>query len=265
MACLQGTAESHKRQGGLHSAYGSPPKRPSFTPFSDVRQGPTPNGTAGEADGAAAAAQAGAAAWWQRWSGTWRVVRAAAAGVLGSLEAGLRSTLRANLHALVALLLILGLFVGTTGLAAFLSVRVAQEGRATVLAVRDAFPAAWAGMAASTPLLAEAVAGAGEGRGGGGPLPAGAVLPAWVASYQKEALALAQQALPAIASWGEAHFHGFVEKQNLTAALGCALLGGWGLGAWSKGLGLPEGCGGCAGALAAPALPASHDAHASQT
>ena len=149
-------------------------------------------------------------------------MRAAAGGVLGGLEAGLRSTLRANLHALVALLLILGLFVGTTGLAAFLSVRVAQEGRATVLAVRDVFPAAWAGMAASTPLLADAVAAAGGGRSGSGSgnSSSGSGVPPWVASYQKEALQLVQQALPAIASWGEAHFQGFVEKQNLTSALG---------------------------------------------
>ena len=88
--------------------------------------------------------------------------KAACAGIASSLEAGLRSALRSNLHALVSALLIMGLFIGTTGLAAFLSVRVAQEGRATVLAVRDVFPAAWSGMAASTPLLAEAVAGAPE-------------------------------------------------------------------------------------------------------
>lgn len=113
-----------------------------------------------------------------------------------------------------------GLFVGTTGLAAFLSVRVAQEGRNTVLAVRDVFPAAWAGMAASTPLLAdaEAVAAAAAGaRPGASGVP---VLPAWVASYQREALQLVQQSLPAVASWAEAQLYGFVEKQNLTAALG---------------------------------------------
>ena len=47
-----------------------------------------------------------------------------------------------------------------------------------------------------------------------------AVLPAWVASYQQEALQLVQQALPAVATWAEAQLHGFVEKQNLTEALG---------------------------------------------
>lgn len=113
-----------------------------------------------------------------------------------------------------------GLFVGTTGLAAFLSVRVAQEGRDTVLAVRDVFPAAWAGMAASTPLLADAeaaVAATPGGRPGAAGVP---VLPAWVTSYQREALQLVQQSLPAVASWAESQFYGFVEKQNLTAALG---------------------------------------------
>ena len=159
--CPQTTAESHKRRSGLQGL--SPPKRPCFSPFTEGRQRPAA-ASAGEA-GAAAAAQGGAAAWWERCRSAWRTVRAAAGGVLGGLEAGLRSTLRANLHALVALLLILGLFVGTTGLAAFLSVRVAPEGRATVLAVRDVFPAAWAGMAASTPLLADAVAAAGGGSG----------------------------------------------------------------------------------------------------
>ena len=217
---LQNTAESHKRRTGLQSL--SPPKRPCFSPFTDRRQG-TPASAAGE-EAAAAGPQS---PWWAQCRAAWRTVRAAAGGVLGGLEAGLRSTLRANVHALVALLLILGLFVGTTGLAAFLSVRVAQEGRATVMAVRDVFPAAWAGMAASTPLLADAVAAAGGGSSGGsgnsssgGGTPAAPVLPPWVASYQKEALQLVQQALPAIASWGESHFQGFVEKQNLTSALG---------------------------------------------
>lgn len=162
----------------------------------------------------------GLGGWWQRWAVAWLAAREAARDVASSLESGLRAALRTHLHALVALTLILALFVGTTGLAVFLSVRVAQEGRVTVLAVRDVFPAAWAGMAASTPLLADAAAAADSARrSGGGPLPT-PVLPAWVASYQAEALALAQQALPAIASWGEQQFHGFVERQNLTAALG---------------------------------------------
>lgn len=172
--------------------------------------------------------------WLARCGAAWRAVRATWASLCASLEAGLRSGLRSNLHALVSGVLILALFVGTTGLAAFLSVRVAQEGRATVLAVRDVFPAAWAGMAASTPLLADAAAtadsstspaggGAGPGTGaagkaaGGTPLPA---LPRWVAAYQREALGLVQQALPAVASWGEGQFYGFMEKQNLTSALG---------------------------------------------
>lgn len=198
---LQSTVEGHKRRSGLQSL--SPPKRPCFTPFTEGRQRAAA-ASAGEA-GAAAGAQGGTAAWWEQCRTAWRTVRAAAGGVLGGLEAGLRSTLRANLHALVALLLILGLFVGTTGLAAFLSVRVAQEGRATVLAVRDVFPAAWAGMAASTPLLADAVAAAGGSGMGSGNSSLGShgstaapVLPSWVASYQKEALQLVQQSLPAI-------------------------------------------------------------------
>ena len=186
---------------------------------------------------------------WHRWlHGYSRAGWGACRDAAGSLESGLRSWLRSHLHSLVSAALIVLLFVGTTGLAAFMSVRVAQEGRATVLAVRDAFPAAWAGMAASAPLLVDASVGAGaavartaaagtaaaataaEGNGGAGdasvgseaPLPpaAAAVLPPWVVAYQQEALQLAQQALPAIASWAEAHFYGFMDKQNLTAALG---------------------------------------------
>lgn len=221
---MQVTAESHKRRGILHSL-SSPPKRPCFTPFSEGRGGgpitPDANG-----DLAAAGEGAAAAGWWDRLRAGLQAVHTAWRSVSASLGAGLRSALRSNLHALVSLALILGLFVGATGLAAFLSIRVAQEGRATVLAVRDVFPAAWAGMAASTPLLADAAAAAEEGGTGAGlGVPAAAaaatVLPTWVASYQREALALAQQALPAIASWGEGQFYGFMEKQNLTAALGC--------------------------------------------
>ncbi|EFN55069.1 hypothetical protein CHLNCDRAFT_134947 [Chlorella variabilis] len=230
-------AELQGRRGSLQSV--SPPKRPRFSPFAEARQRrrgpgvpPTPESPGEEAAGAALTA---ADRWWGWWRGCWRGARAACAGVLGVLDAALRSALRANLHALVSLLLILGLFVGTTGLAAFLSVRVAQEGRATVLAVRDVFPTAWAGMAASTPLLADAAAAAGEGRrgGGGGALPGaaaaaggaaalgdGAGLPSWVAAYQAEALALVQQSLPAVASWAETQFYGALEKQNLTSALG---------------------------------------------
>ena len=238
----QGTGEGHKRRGHLHSV--SPPKRPSFTPFSDARQrraaaAAARMGSSGAPEEATPAAfptlggGKGGGEWWEWCLEGWQASKAACAGILSSLEAGLRSALRSNLHALVSALLIMGLFIGTTGLAAFLSVRVAQEGRATVLAVRDVFPAAWSGMAASTPLLAEAVAGAPEpqpaarngsssvGGSRGEPPPLSpAVLPAWVASYQHEALQLVQQALPAVATWAEAQLHGFVEKQNLTAALG---------------------------------------------
>lgn len=169
---------------------------------------------------------------WGRCRSAWRDTQDACAGVAASLQAGLRSALRSNLHALVAGALILGLFVGTTGLAAFLSVRVVQEGRATVLAVRDVFPAAWTGMAASTPLLADAAAaadgaadsgGAGAAREGSPAAAAvapAAVLPPWVAAYQREALQLAQQALPAMSAWGEEQVARFMAKQNLTSALG---------------------------------------------
>jgi hypothetical protein len=239
----QGTGEGHKRRGNLHSV--SPPKRPSFTPFSDGRQrraaaAAARMGSSGAPEHATPAAfptlggrGSGGGEWWDSCLECWQASKAACAGILSSLEAGLRSALRTNLHALVSALLIMGLFIGTTGLAAFLSVRVAQEGRATVLAVRDVFPAAWSGMAATTPLLADAVAGAPEPQAASGngsssigsrgepppPLPP-AVLPAWVASYQQEALQLVQQALPAVATWAEAQLHGFVEKQNLTEALG---------------------------------------------
>lgn len=171
--------------------------------------------------------------WWEGCRRCWLATRDTCGDVLASVEAALRSGLRRNLHALVAALLIAGLFVGTTGLATFLSMRVAQEGRATVLAVRDAFPTAWAGMAASTPLLAEAVAGehgavsaaapsgAGEPGGeGSGTATQPPGLPAWVTAYQAEALALVQQSLPALASWAESQFYGALERQNLTSALG---------------------------------------------
>jgi hypothetical protein len=169
-------------------------------------------------------------------------VRLAAGAFLAALDGALRGSLRRNLHALASMALILGLFAGTTGLAAFLSVRVAQEGRATLLAARDAFPAAWAGMAASTPLLADVAAaepahggdggggglreGAGGGgggvakRGGGGGGGGGAGLPSWVGAYRGEALALVQQSLPALAAWAEAQFYGALERQNLTSAVG---------------------------------------------
>ena len=235
----QATAESFKqRRAALASL--SPPQRPCFSPFSEGRSGRGDrSGTPGTQPDVASAASdeaAAAAGWLARARTTWHGARAAWASLRASLEAGLRSALRSNLHALVSGVLILALFVGTTGLAAFLSVRVAQEGRATVLAVRDVFPAAWAGMAASTPLLADAAAAAdssagrvdagaggaaaaaaGGGGAGGPPPPA---LPRWVAAYQREALGLVQQALPALASWGEGQFYGFLERQNLTSALG---------------------------------------------
>ncbi|GAB4819140.1 hypothetical protein N2152v2_006186 [Parachlorella kessleri] len=97
------------------------------------------------------------AAWWVP---ACRALGGAAAtchSLICSLDGGLRTLLRRNLHALVSLLLIAGLLLGSTGLAAFLTVRVAQEGRGTLLAVRDVFPAAWASVAATTPMLAEAV------------------------------------------------------------------------------------------------------------
>jgi hypothetical protein len=241
---VQVAGDARKRRSSMQSV--SPPKRPSFTPFVDanLRQrrssmpASLPTDRTGDATAAAAAAAAGslAADSWREWcAGAWHDVHAALGGILGSLEAVLRSSLRRNLHALVSLLLIAALCVGTTGLAAFLSVRVAQEGRATVLAVRDIFPTAWAGMAASTPLLAD-VASAGEGaprrtgstdsrsleerQGEGQVAPATKGLPLWVAAYQQEALGLVQQALPAVASWAEVQLYGALDRQNLTSAVG---------------------------------------------
>ncbi|KAI3438020.1 hypothetical protein D9Q98_000463 [Chlorella vulgaris] len=244
VSASQVAGDARKRRSSMQSV--SPPKRPSFTPFVDanLRQrrssmpASLPTDRTGDATAAAAAAAAGslAADSWREWCrGAWHDVHAALGGILGSLEAVLRSSLRRNLHALVSLLLIAALCVGTTGLAAFLSVRVAQEGRATVLAVRDIFPTAWAGMAASTPLLAD-VASAGEGaprrtgstdsrsleerQGEGQVAPATKGLPLWVAAYQQEALGLVQQALPAVASWAEVQLYGALDRQNLTSAVG---------------------------------------------
>lgn len=114
----------------------------------------------GGGPGAAGATAAARAAWWavaRAWLGA---ASGTCADLLRSGDALLRAGLRRNLHALVSLLLIAGLLVGSTCLGAFLTVQVVQEGRAAVLSVRDVFPTAWAGVAIAPPLPATAAAAA---------------------------------------------------------------------------------------------------------
>eukprot|EP00887_Chlorella_sp_A99_P007660 scaffold20.g7660.t1 len=190
----------------------TPPKPPRFSPAGRGAR-------AAAGDGATAAgAEAAARTAWAATSRWLRGATALCAALWAECETRLRAALRANLHTLVSLLLILALLLGTSGLAAFLTVRVVQEGRSTVLAVRDVFPTAWAGVAASTPLLADAV----SDDGGGGGLPESrmlAGLPPWVRAYQADALALVQRALPEAATWVEHRLQQFAHNKNLTSTL----------------------------------------------
>lgn len=109
--CLQATsADNRPRRVSL-----SPVKRPVFSPFSDARQRRGANGPAGAAADGDDSVGAGSATagFWDRCLAVWHTAKAAASGLLGSLDAGLRSSLRANLHALVSLSLILVSWRGT--------------------------------------------------------------------------------------------------------------------------------------------------------
>ena len=229
----------------------TPPRRPQFSP---ERSGEGAGGTATE--GAArqrSTLWTAAAGWLRSFAALYGALRAEA-------QRRLRAALRANLHPIVSALLILVLLLGTTGLVAVLTVRVVQEGRSTVLAVRDVFPTAWAGMAAVTPLLADAVSDDGTNGGsssagsgaGTGALVGGrvrAAVPPWVRAYQQDALALVQRALPEVATFVERRLQQFVTNNNLTSAIGCVCVGGclvtqpasqpgsWG-GGWVVGMGL---------------------------
>lgn len=179
----------------------TPPPRPRFTPASShssasklPRIWPPGAGAAegsAAAEAAGAAGEAGAAEWagsedaapktpngwqqrqWQQDEGTWWATACAFFGaaadscsaMLRSLDDWLRGLLRRNLHTLVSLLLIAGLLVGSTGLAAFLTVQVVQEGRASVLAVREVLPTAWTGVTLSGPLLPDEGMNEGGGMG----------------------------------------------------------------------------------------------------
>jgi hypothetical protein len=184
------------------------PRRPLFSPRGGPRGGGALAG-GGEAGAARAAAAVGDAA-----------LAAARA-----LDAGLRRLLRANLHALVSAGLIVALLLGSAGGAAFLATRIVQEGRGAVLAARDAFPAAWAGVVAATPALADALPdGAPPPPPPGGDAASAArapppQLPAWVAAWRRDALAVAQRSLPGAAAWLEAQVAGLVAAHNLTDAL----------------------------------------------
>lgn len=148
-------------------------------------------------------------------------------GVLSGGESLLRSLLRKNLHVLVTMVLIVGLLIGTAGTAAFLSVRILNEARGVLVAAKDAFPAAWPGISAVTPLLVEELTDEDGNvelnmRGASRSLQqvaSGVALPPWLEAYRQDAMALAQRSLPGMAAWLEGRVHGLMRAHNLTDTL----------------------------------------------
>ena len=163
------------------------------------------------------------------------------------MESPLRALLRRQAHIIVSLFLIVGLLVGTTGAAAFLSLRIIGEARGVVLAARDAFPTAWPSLSTTvTPLLfsdtdlgssmnrsttAETtnannrllgIKGVGTTTSTSRSLHQVASevpLPPWLESYRQSALDLAQRSLPQMAHWVERKLYGVMRDHNLTDTL----------------------------------------------
>lgn len=148
-----------------------------------------------------------------------------ASAILTAVDTAIRNVVHANVHAMVTLALIAALLLGTAGTATFISLQIANEARGAIAAARDAFPAAWPGVAgpvslALEPLLPET----GIEALGAGPrrlqqVASGVQLPPWLAAYQQDALAMAQRSLPGIVSWLEGQLHGVMKAHNLSDAL----------------------------------------------